>query len=457
VNTIEILSFFDAIITGDAEIVIHELLQHNFQINTTNLSQKRINAEHISTYATKGAEIVKQHPYYPHQLNAEIETYRGCPRQITGGCSFCIEPKKGLPDFRSIDSVLEEINALYTQGVRHFRIGNQPCLFSYQSQSVGKDEYPRPNPDAIEVLFSGIRNIAPDLQTLHIDNVNPGVVARYPEESTKIIETIIRYHTPGDVAAFGVESVDPQVIKQNNLKADITLIKDAIRLFNKHGAKRGNNGLPELLPGLNFIFGLKGETKKTFDLNYAFLQSLIDEDLLVRRINIRQLLPLKGTEMGEIGGSNIRKHKTLFQSFKYKVKTTIEQPLLEQLIPKDTILTDVYTELHKGHLTFARQLGSYPLLVGIPGKYPLNTPYSVRIIDHGYRSVTGIPYPLEINTCPRKTIESLEGIGKKRAIRILRYRPFTTKEELKNIIDDTNIIEHIFPFITLKNKGAEKE
>jgi len=172
----------------------------------------RKHASDIRDFAIKGSSIVCQHPFYPDYLITEIETYRGCSRSIVGGCSFCSEPSKGSPDFRSINGILYEIKALYTQGIRHFRLGNQPCLFSYMAKDAGKAEFPRPNPQALERLFKGIRNVAPDLRTLHIDNANPGILARYPNECKLIAKTIIKYHTPGDVAAFGVESVDPIVI-----------------------------------------------------------------------------------------------------------------------------------------------------------------------------------------------------------------------------------------------------
>ena len=87
------------------------------------------------------------------------------------------------------------------------------------AKGAGEVEFPRPNPEALEQLFHGIRIAAPDLKTLHIDNANPGVIARYPNESRQIAKSIIHYHTSGDVAALGVESVDPIVMKKNNLKA----------------------------------------------------------------------------------------------------------------------------------------------------------------------------------------------------------------------------------------------
>jgi radical SAM superfamily enzyme with C-terminal helix-hairpin-helix motif len=437
---------FDLIVIGDGEIVLSQLLENKFNFNKIDITECRKNAHIITNYAIKGSNIVKQHPFYPHYLIAEIETYRGCPRSLVGGCSFCSETSKGSPDFRPINDVVDEIKSLYNNGIRHLRIGNQPCIFTYMSKEADEKEFPKPNPEALEQLFKRIRTIAPDLKTLHIDNANPGIIARYPEESKKIAKTIVKYHTSGDVAAFGVESVDPVVISKNNLKASAEEMLKAIRLLNEVGSKRGNNGMPELLPGLNFVFGLDGETKNTFNLNYDFLKRVLDENLLIRRINLRQIIPIPGTKMYDIGSKIVSKNKGLFQRFKKKVREDIEQPMLKKLLPINTIINDIYLEKYDGKLTFGRQIGSYPLLVGIPGVYPLDKFFNVKIVDYGFRSITAIPYPLNLNSAPRQTIEAIPGIGKKRAIRILANRPFKNLKDLNKILDDEKIVEYIQTF-----------
>lgn len=437
----------DLVIKGDSEIVIHEFIKNKYSLEKTDVLLKRKNPEEIKNYAIKGAKIVKQHPFYPTYLITEIETYTGCPRTIVGGCSFCSEPQKGLPQFRTIPSITTEIKALYDNDVRHFRIGNQPCIFSYLSADSGKEEFPRPNPDALEQLFKGIRKSAPTLKTLHIDNANPGILALYPKESKKIAKTIIKYHTPGDVAALGVESVDPIVIKQNNLKASEDEILSAITLLNDVGSKRGYNGMPHLLPGLNFLFGLKGETKKTYQKNFDFLKKILENNLLLRRINLRQVIALPNTKMVETGDKIIKKYKAEFKKFKRNVRQHIEQPMLKKLVPQATIIKEVYTEIYDGKLTFARQLGSYPLLIGIPGIHPLHTFYNVAIVDYGYRSVTAIPYPLNINTAQKETLEAIPGIGKKRALRILLKRPFKSKEDIDQALDDAEVVKQLFSYI----------
>lgn len=441
---------FDLIAKGDGEIVISQLLENKFDVEKTDSLECRENAHIIRDFAVRGSNVVKQHPFFSDYLITDIETYRGCPRSIVGGCSFCSEPSRGLPDFRPIKDVLDEIKALYENGVRHFRIGNQPCIFSYMSKGAGKTEFPKPNPDALEELFKGIRTVAPDLKTLHIDNANPGVIARYPDECRKIAKTIVRYHTSGDVAAFGVESVDPVVIKKNNLKASADEVLSAVKLLNEVGSKRGVNGMPELLPGFNFVFGLDGESKNTFELDYEFLKKILDQNLLIRRINLRQIIPIPGTKMYQIGNKIMSKNRHLFQRFKRKVRENIEQPMLKRLLPSGTVLKDVFAEKHDGKLTFGRQVGSYPLLIGIPGIYPLNKFLDVKIIDYGFRSITAIPFPLNINTAPRQTIEALPDIGKKRATRILAKRPFKDKNQLVNALDEPSVIDNLLNFISIK-------
>jgi radical SAM superfamily enzyme with C-terminal helix-hairpin-helix motif len=317
------------------------------------------------------------------------------------------------------------------------------------AKGAGEVEFPQPNPDALERLFKGIRTVAPELKTLHIDNANPGVLARYPKESRSIAKSIIKYHTSGDVAALGVESADPVVMKQNNLKVSADEAYEAVELLNEIGSQRGPNGLPELLPGLNFVFGLIGETKRTFQLDFEFLKKIYDQGLLVRRINLRQVIPIPGTKMAEVGERNVRRHKSEFQRFKRRVRETIERPMLIRLVPPGTLLTDLYAELYEGKLTFARQLGSYPLLVGIPGVLPLHRFYDAKVVDYGYRSITAVPYPLDINTAQRETIEAIPGIGKKRGIRILAKRPFHTRQELIDSLDDPTVARTIDDYICI--------
>jgi len=222
-------------------------------------------------------------------------------------------------------------------------------------------------------------------------------------------------------------------------------VLDAIRLINRIGGVRGENGLPELLPGINIIHGLKNETLETFRLNFAFLENLLDMGLMIRRINLRQVMVFPDTPMSK--QNNTDQYHNQFIKFKKKVQKKIDHPMLKRVVPTGTVLKDVMCEVHNG-ITFGRQLGSYPLLVGIPAKLPLGRFVDITVSGYGQRSITGIPYPLDINNTDQKLIYHLPGIGKKRARTIIGKRPF---RDQKDLCDKVEGIEEMLPYVEFKD------
>ncbi|WP_457741725.1 radical SAM protein [Thermococcus sp.] len=426
-------SIFDHVVYGDLEAFLFDYLTNP---NEADPFRFRDYGE-LRDYAILGSEVVKQFPGYPDKLIVEIETQRGCPKAMgIGGCSFCTEPVRyRTVEDRAIDDVVTEVRSLYEKGVKHFRIGRQSCIFSYMAKPNGR--VPIPNPDAIEKLFKNIRTVAPAIKTLHVDNANPAVIANYPDESARIAKTLVKYGTSGNVVAFGLESADPKVAKLNNLNATAEETYEAVKLLNEIGGKRGPNGLPWLLPGINIIFGLPGETKKSYEITFQFLKRLLDDGHMVRRINIRQVVVFPGTPLWNMKNKvKTEKHKKLIHHYKYKIRHEIDLPMLKRVVPAGTVLRDVLAEVHDKGISFGRQLGSYPLIVGIPKKVELGKFYDVLIVDHGFRSITGIPIPININTEKPKLLQMLPGIGKKTATKVLSHRPFSSKEEFFQVIGE---------------------
>ena len=426
-------SIFDHIVYGDLEAFLYDFLTNPKDANPFRFR----NYSELRDYALLGAEVVKQFPDYPDFVIVEIETQRGCPKAAgIGGCSFCTEPVRyKIIEDRPIEDIVREVKVLYSIGVKHFRIGRQSCIFSYMAKP--NDRVPIPNPEALEKLFKGIRTVAPEVKTLHVDNANPAVIANYPEESIKIAKTLIKYGTPGNVVAFGLESADPKVAKLNNLNSTPEETYEAVKILNEVGAKRGYNGMPLLLPGINILFGLPGETKKTYELTYEFLKKLLEDGLLVRRINIRQVVVFPGTPLWHMRDKvKTEKHKALIKHYKYKIRHEIDYPMLKRVVPVGTILREVRAEVFDNGLTYGRQIGSYPLIVGIPKELELNKFYDVLIVDHGFRSITGIPIPINVNKESSKVLSYLPGIGKKKVAKILAKRPFKSKEEFLGIIEE---------------------
>ncbi len=434
--------YYDIVISGDVDLAIYELLKNNLQSSKVDPSMIHDDYRLIDEFAVLGARIVEQHPRYGKNLIVELETYRSCPRFIVGGCSFCATVRRKFMGFRPIESIIREVEALYKAGVRHFRLGRQADFYAYMAHDTGKEEFPRPNPSAIERLLIGIHNVAPELETLHIDNVNPGTIYHWPNESIEITKIIMKYHTPGDVAAMGVETADPRVVKANNLKVMPDEAYEAIRLISSIGRVRGWNGMPHILPGINFVIGLPGETKETFYLNQEFLKRLLKEDVWVRRVNIRQALVLPGTPLWTVKDdvmTLLRRHHGYFKAFKEWVRRNFDHEMLRRVFPKGLIIRRVYTEAHYGEGTYARQVGSYPLLAYIPMKVGLDKWIDIAIVDHGFRSVIALPYPLNVNNAPKRALKYVPGLSEKALSRILAKRPFKSIEELRTVVGEESI------------------
>jgi radical SAM superfamily enzyme with C-terminal helix-hairpin-helix motif len=424
---IESSALFDVIATRDPASCLFDYLQGEGSSNRWRT------VEEWNRWLMLGADVVTKHRDFPQPLVAEIETYRGCVRYMSGGCSFCVEPLKGIPVCREPEDIIAECKKLHDLGVRNFRLGAQTCFISYHAHLDGT-ETPRPDPEAIERLLSGVASLGVDL--LHLDNANPAVIAAHPEESERILRSIVRHCTSGNVLALGMESADPAVVKANNLNATAEQVMEAIELINRIGRERGPSGLPAVLPGLNFIIGLDGETKRTLDLNYDFLESVLEKDLLLRRINIRQVIGIRRHFDEGVSHSD-------FLKFKERVRGTVDRPMLERIAPLGTILRRVYTEMHEGKTTFGRQIGTYPLLVGFSYPIELGKFVDAVVSGHGFRSLTAVEHPLKINKCSLAAIASLPSVGKKRAARILIKRPYRNREEFIEALDDRAVGESI--------------
>ncbi|HQQ25021.1 MAG TPA: radical SAM protein [Methanomassiliicoccales archaeon] len=416
----------------DAAAAVHDLMEKG------RAKDRWRSNEEWDRWMLLGADCVLAHPDHPQPLTAELETYRGCVRYVNGGCSFCVEPLKGRPVFREPEAIVAEARALRDRGVVNFRLGSQTCIISYKAELDGTD-CPRPNPEALEALLSGMSSLSPNV--LHVDNANPAVMARHPEEAEKILASLVEHCTSGNVLALGMETADPEVGRINNLNATPEEVLWSVRAINRAGGKRGDSGLPMLLPGINVLVGLEGEKRETLEINYRFLKGILDEGLLLRRINIRQVMPVRREFPPTVSHSE-------FLRFKDRIRQEIDRPLLERLVPVGTVLRSIYTEMREGKVAFGRQIGTYPLLIGIPHPVELERFYDVAVVGHGFRSVSAVQYPLNVNSCHITALEALPGLGRKRAIRLFRARPIEGREDLRKALDDPRVADAALPFLS---------
>jgi radical SAM superfamily enzyme with C-terminal helix-hairpin-helix motif len=426
---------------GDIDAGLHDLVASGCY------TDRRRTEQEWNTWLLRGAEACSRHPDSGGPLTAEVQMSRGCVRYISGGCRFCTEPLHGEIVFREPGDILAEVEALGRAGVRHFRLGAQSCVYSYKAKGVGETETPTPSPDMVTKLLRGIsERVRP--RVLHLDNANPAVIAAHPEEAREVTKAIVEHCTGGNVLALGLESADPKVGRANNLNADAEQTLAAIRLVNDLGAATGPTGLPMLLPGINFLAGLEGETKETFRLNLDFLRTVLSEGLLLRRTNIRQVIASRQEFPGV-------RSKREFSRFKRQVRQEIDLAMLARCVPDGTLLRSVYTELREGGRTFGRQVGTYPILVGMP--YPVNIDrwVDVAVTGRGPKSVIGIVHPTAVNSASLSMLEAVPGIGRRRAMAIVRGRPYRSPKELWDLLGDDGTLTEARLHLTLDD--AERE
>ncbi|ABR30636.1 radical SAM protein [Thermosipho melanesiensis] len=368
---------------------------------------EKVDYQIIRVVSIKGASIVKQHPRYPDVI-CEVEVSTGCERKTY--CTFCSEPILH-PFFssRPVKDIVDEVETLYKEGIKAFRLGRSANILAYGFDKNSSNV----NVILINELYNGIRSVAPDLEVLHTDNANPGFIAKYYPESAKAIEMIVRYNTPGDILSFGVESFDEVVRKKNNIQGSVKDIDFAVKLVNEIGGKR-IDGVPKLLPGLNFVFGLYGETKRSYEILYKKLREYLEKDMLVRRINLRQIYVVPNTPLWFLSQrKKIKVNKKLFNHYKYLIRNNIDNKMLRKVFPKGTVIRGVIPEYREGNITFARPLGTYPILVGVIGEITKKS--DVYVVDYGLRSLTAVEVKKRVGEYSISDLIKIPGIGKSKA------------------------------------------
>lgn len=381
--------------------------------------------ELMNEFYKLGAAIIPQHPRYP-DIIVEFDISSGCERRDKF-CSFCTESLL-YGNFKSRDfkGIEEELQALKTAGVKAIRFGRSANVIAY-----GYDkEKDLPNPEAVKTLFQ-TTSVILNPEVFHIDNGNPIFIARHRKDAEKILECIVKYNTVGDTISFGVESFDPTVRHLNNIDGTAEEIIEAIKIVNEIGNVR-IDGVPKLLPGINLLYGLPGSTKKTFEIDFFFLKKILEADLIIRRLNIRQVMVFPNTPLSK--RKLPKTNRGVFEKYKKSVRSIIDKEMIQKVFPVGAIVRKVIPEFKRGALTFGRPLGTYPILVGSYANF--DKAVDMVITSHGTRSVTGIPLMSNLNSMDLKLLESIPGIGRHRATSILLNRPFDSWQDVKRVLGE---------------------
>lgn len=315
---------------------------------------------------------------------AEVELYRGCTRRRF--CSFCNEPVKNpLVSFRDPADVLAEIALLYGAGARNFRLGQQTCFFSYLNRDA----------DAIGRLLAGIREECPDLEVLHIDNADPLAVAS--RSGARIARLVAEYCTEGNCAPMGIESFDPAVIEANALTCTPEILLRAVANVNQAGAHAGPSGLPVLLPGLNLVYGLPGETHRSHHENLSWLVRILEGGYLCHRVNVRQAHAYPGTALSAGQPAAAPPSAEHFTAWKADVSYVFDQPMKQRVYPVGMTIPGMHSFFVTSRGTWHRRLGSYSIQVVEPGTArPLFEDADLVVTGHEPRYLYGTHSALQV-------------------------------------------------------------
>ena len=404
-------------ILNDIEAAAHTLAMGK-------ITDRRRTTAEASKWAVLGAPVVKQHPWFPRVM-CEIETGRGCPR--TSHCSFCSEGLLDFIEFRQEEDIHREIETLLDIGVKRFRLGRQADILQYGSALDNfNNGFPCPSPERVGALFSPLGRLRNEgrILTLNIDNGNPGTIVSFPDQSARILESIADAVSPGDTLAMGIESFDPEVISKNCLKIQGPGALFATGLVNSICGNRVN-GLPRLLPGINLIHGLPGETPETFRINYNWLKAMLDKGHLLRRINIRKLQPFPGTPLYAGTAALSRAMTNRYEYYKEKIRNEIDNPMLKRIYPAGTILHDMLILETQEGFSYGKQIASYAIAAKHPVEIRSGEFVSSMVIGHQERSLLALPVPIDLNTLPARALERIPGISRKRASDIILERPLS--------------------------------
>lgn len=350
---------------------------HTHTVTSSDLGAgSRAAAPYEQLAADRGSfrELISQLGWRPV---TEIELYRGCTRRRF--CSFCNEPvKSSRVVFRDAADIQEEVAALYGAGVRNVRLGQQTCFFSYFNRDAA----------AIERLLAGIRENCPDLEVLHIDNADPLAVAS--RTGAVIARLIARYCTEGNCAPMGIESFDPAVIGANALTCTPEVLMRAIANINEAGAHAGPGGLPTLLPGLNLIYGLPGETHRTHYENLAWLVRILDDGWRCHRTNVRQARIYEGTPLAAMGQVQPPPSVEHFATWKADISQVFDRPMKQRVYPVGQTIPGLHSFFVTTSGTWHRRLGSYPIQVVERGTArPIFETADLIVTDHEPRYLIG--------------------------------------------------------------------
>ena len=196
----------------------------------------------------------------------------------------------------------------------------------------------------------------------------------------------MKYCTSGNIAPLGIESFDRKVRQDIGKIGTARHVMHAIRIINEYGNFKGEDGFPKLLPGINLIYNLPSQTKKTHEINIYYLQKIISEGLLTRRLFYRNMTPSTGVSFGDGPISNAE-----YLQWFDEIKKLFVMPMQNRIFPNGTILKGFQEIIHRDGDSYLRTLGTCSIRVKIKDNIlPDGKIYKIMVVGNsGYRQLDG--------------------------------------------------------------------
>lgn len=262
-------------------------------------------------------------------------------------CNFCIEAmRKSTVRYRNVSDILKEVKSLYNSWAVHFRIWKQPNFYNFQNQDVYE----------FEKLLSWIREICSNLETLHIDNVNPEDVVN--DNWIEITKLLVKYWTSWNITNFGVETFDSLVREKNNLNWTIEQIHRAIEISNKYWAYIWDDWLYQLLPWINILYWLPFHSEDTLKYNLENLDLILNKWLKSRRTFIRRITSPYGFNYWLVW--KYKTSKDDFDFFEKEINDKFIMPMQERVYELWSIIKDLEEIVYDWKDSMIRKIWTCP-------------------------------------------------------------------------------------------------
>ncbi len=422
---------FDLVVDGDLSKFTHEVLSEGSTIDGVDPGIRRTNQD-LERFSILGAGLAIQNAGYPSFLSLGVELYRGCPSAAQGGCSFCHQNFFTTVEYRPVEDVVAEISKIAELGCENVFF-QAPCFYSYFSDPR-EDGTLDLDHSAIERLLEGAGSVAPELKGLHILNINPAAVANDKDEAEKITKTVVEHCSDGNFPNLRAITFDEEVQLVNNVACSTQDFNEVVDMMSSAGRVTGPNGLPTLLPAVELVYGLAGESQETIEINEERIRELASQKL-IRGAVARRLVPIPGTTIAK--RDDLEELEDLDQHLEV-LRNDINAPLKSGLASPGQLLKDIYAMRSLDTAVQATKVGINSPSLLVHGAAKVGQLQDVRVTEPNNGRLEALSHPLTPKTVSRDLLRMIPGMSEEDINAFMQMRP-ENEAEFQEIFEDPSI------------------